>query len=370
MKRRKLAPQRIIIALILFFALMILPFAAAGCGEQITRMEDNQVKLQAMVAANARQLATISSQVHVSNADVQEGIQNLDQNDQSLATQVATVQDKQLELHATVTNGDRALGKRMVALEENQQLLQDGVAQVADVTQRTASDVTAVAREHATLHRMVQNNKQELAGNIAAVASNQKTIQTGVGQLQQADQKMTKQLVALASEQQTLHAMVESDNAQLSGQITSLATSQDQLDTRVGRLHELTETVMGRADGIAEGQAALHAATQNQTQSLAQRIAVVTENQENLQALVDRVSNTTTQTAGDVTVLTAGQADLHKTLGSNQKIVTGQVAAVIENQQSVQDAPGRDQQPSSKGGPNDGLARRIVIGTKRTASDR
>ena len=283
MKRREIAPQRIAVALILFFALMILPFAAAGCGEQMTRMEDNQVKLQAMVAANARQLATISSQIHVNNADLQEGIQNLDKNDQSLAVQVTAVQDKQAQLHNTITSGDQALGRRMVALEENQQLLQDGVAQVADITQRTAADVTAVAREHATLHRLVQNNKQELAKNIATVANNQKTTHTGIGHLQQAGQHMAEQLVTLANEQQTLHA-----------------------------------------------------ATQSQTQSLAERIAVVTQNQENLRALVNEVSNTTTQTAGDVTALTTSQADIHKTLGTNQKIVTGQVAAVIENQQSVQ----------------------------------
>ena len=283
MKRREIAPQQIAVALILFFALMILPFAAAGCGEQMTRMEDNQVKLQAMVAANARQLATISSQIHVNNADLQEGIQNLDQNDQSLAVQVTAVQDKQAQLHNTITSGDQALGRRMVALEENQQLLQDGVAQVADITQRTAADVTAVAREHATLHRLVQNNKQELAKNIATVANNQKTTHTGIGHLQQAGQHMAEQLVTLANEQQTLHA-----------------------------------------------------ATQSQTQSLAERIAVVTQNQENLRALVNEVSNTTTQTAGDVTALTTSQADIHKTLGTNQKIVTGQVAAVIENQQSVQ----------------------------------
>jgi len=336
MKRREIAPQRIAIALILFIPLMILPFAAAGCGEQMTRMEDNQVTLQAMVAANARQLATISSQIHVNNADLQEGMQDLDQNDQSLAVQVTTVQDKQAQLHNTITSGDQALGRRMVALEENQQLLQDGVVQVADVTQRTAADVAAVAKEHATLHRLVQNNKQELARNIATVANNQKTTQTGIGHLQQADRNMTEQLVTLANEQQTLHAMVESDNAELDNRIASLGAHQNQLDAQLGNLHTLTDKVMSRANGIAEGQTALHAAAQSQTQSLAERITVVTQNQENLRALVNEVSNTATQTAGNVTVLTTSQEDIHKTLGTNQKIVTGQVAAVIENQQSVQ----------------------------------
>lgn len=336
MEQRGHSPHRIAILLILLPTLALLPFAAAGCGEQMTRMEDNQVKLQAMVAANARQLATISSQIHANNSDLQNGIRRLDENDQSLAANVATVQDEQLQLHQAVNRGDQALNQRMASFEEQQRLLRDGVADVADVTQRTASNVTAIAREHATLHQMVQNSRQELAENIATVAGNQKTIQTGIAHLQQTDHQMTEQLVTLADGQQTLRNTIQDDNAQLTGQLASLSARHDELHTRVGALDELTNGVMNRTNDLAEGQAGLHAAMQSRTQSLAERIALVTRNQENLQALVDQVSNTATKTAGDVTALAVRQTDVQKTLGSNHKIVSGQMAAAIENQQSIQ----------------------------------
>ncbi|HOV78300.1 MAG TPA: hypothetical protein PLS24_09735, partial [Sedimentisphaerales bacterium] len=48
-------------------------FTASGCGEQLTRMEENQIKLQAMVAANARELATLSSQVHAGTLKIGQG---------------------------------------------------------------------------------------------------------------------------------------------------------------------------------------------------------------------------------------------------------------------------------------------------------
>jgi chromosome segregation ATPase len=340
MKQTGHSPRRIVILLILLPALAILLFAAAGCGEQMARMEDNQVKLQAMVAANARQLATISSQIHANNGDVQDGIRKLDENDQSLTADVATVQDKQAQLHKTVTSGDEALSRRMASLEENQALLRDGVAEVAGITQRTASNVTAIAKEHATLHRMVQSSKQELAQNIATVANNQKTIQTGIGHLQQTEQQMTEQLVTLADGQQTLRTAIRDDNAQLTGQLTSLATRHDELHNRVGKLDELANGVMHRTNDLAEGQTRLQTAMQSRTQSLAERIVLVTRNQENLQALVDRVANTATKTAGDVTALAAGQADVRKALDSNHKIVSGQMAAAIENQQNIQTSIG------------------------------
>jgi len=175
-------------------------------------MEENQIRLQAMVAANARQLATVSSQIYVNNNEAQESIQKLDRNDQDLATGISTVQNEQGTLRDAVTKGNQAIDKRMVALDENQRHLQDGVSQVASVTQRTAADVTAIAREHATLHQMVQSSRKELGESIAAVAANGDKIRTDIGQLQQADQSMAERLVALAASQDRIYNGLEGMN--------------------------------------------------------------------------------------------------------------------------------------------------------------
>lgn len=334
MKQREgFDPGRPVILTVFFLALMALPLGLAGCGKQITRMEDNQVKLQAMVAANARQLATLSSQLHANQGHMQESLQKLDQN---LTEKAAAVQNEQVRLHQALTSGNQTLNKRMTQLEENQQLLQDGVAQVASVTQRTASDVTAIAREHATLHRMVQNNKQELAANITTVADNQQKIQTGIGHLQQADLRMSEHLATMAGKQETLHKAIQDGNEQLAGRLTTLATVQTQIYDDFDGLRTLTQTVAEDVTGISRQQTVLCQTLNDRADTLAAKIAIVEQNQDNMQSLIDRVANTTSGTATDITAVANAQSAQRETLEANHRVIAGQLAAMSQNQQDVQ----------------------------------
>lgn len=282
-----------------------------GCDDRLARMEENQIRLQAMVAANARQLAMVSSQVYVNNNEVQDGIQKLDRNDQDLGTGIATVQNKQDVLHETVTTANQAVHKRMATLDENQRLLRDGVSQVAGVTQRTASDVTAIAREQATLHQMVQTGRQELGDNIATVAANQEKTRTDIGQLQQAEQRMADQLV-------------------------SLAAGQDRIYSGMDGLNKLVQVIANDVTGVSQGQAALHQAINEHRAAFAEKAAILEQNQRNMQTAVDGVAGETKRNNEGITALAAGQTAMQETLGANHKIVASQIAAVIENQQVLQ----------------------------------
>ncbi len=308
MKAKGHAIGRLIVSTISLGALAL---GITGCDNRLARMEENQIRLQAMVAANARQLATVSSQVYVNNNEVQEGIQKLDRNDQGLGTGIATVQNKQDVLHETVTSANQAMDKRMATLDENQRLLRDGVSQVAGVTQRTASDVTAVAREQATLHQMVQSGRQELGNSIAAVAANQEKTRTDIGQLQQAEQRMAEQLVALAA-------------------------SQDRIYSGLEGLNKFVQAVAKDVTGVSQGQTALHQTLNEHRAAFAEKSAILEQNQRNLQTAVDGIAGGTKTNTEGIAALAAGQTALQETLGANHKIVTGQVAAVIENQQGLQ----------------------------------
>jgi chromosome segregation ATPase len=302
---------RLIVSTVFLGTLAALVLGIAGCDDRMARMEENQIRLQAMVAANARQLATVSSQIYVNNNEVQESIGKLDRNDQDLATGISTVQNEQGTLREAVTKGNQAIDKRMVALDENQRRLQDGVGQVAGVTQRTAADVTAIAREHATLHQMVQSSRKELGESIAAVAANGEKIRTDIGQLQQADQSMTERLVALAA-------------------------SQDRIYNGLDGLNKFMQAVANDVTGLAQGQAALRQAVNEHTVAFTEKSAVLEQNQRNMQATADEIAGRTKKNTEGIAVLTADQTALQRTLSDNHKIVTGQVAAVIENQQNLQ----------------------------------
>jgi len=288
-----------------------LAFGVIGCDDRLARMEDNQGRLQAMVAANARQIAMVSSQLYVGNNEVQDGIQKLDRNDQDLGTGISTVQNGQDALHETVTIASKAMDKKMVTLDENQRLLRDGVSQVAGVTQRTASDVTAIAGEQATLHQMVQSGRRELGDSIATVAVNQEKTRTDIGQLQQADQRMADQLVALAASQDRIHSGLDS-------------------------LSKFMQVVARDVTGISQGQTALQQAINEHTVVFAEKSALLEQNQRNTQTAVDGIAADARKNTGDIAALAAGQTVMQQTLNTNHKIVAGQVAAVIQNQQGLQ----------------------------------
>jgi chromosome segregation ATPase len=273
-------------------------------------MEQNQVRLEAMVAANARQLATVSSQVYVNNNEVQENLQKLDRNDIDLAGGISTVQNQQGTLHDAVTTASQTLGQKMTSLDENQRHLQDGVAQVAGVTQKTAADVTAIAQEHATLHQMVQSSRKELGDGIAVVAANQDKTRTDIGQLQQRHQALADQLVALAA-------------------------SQDRIHSGLDGLNKLMQLVANDVTAVSQGQTALRQALDEHKAVFADKSAVLEQNQRNTQASVDGIAGQTKQNADGIAAVAVNQAALQQTLGANHQTLTGQVAAVIDNQQGL-----------------------------------
>jgi len=308
MKAKGHAIRRLIVSTVFLGAMALGIF---GCDDRLARMEENQIRLQAMVAANARQLATVSSQVYVNNNEVQEGIQKLDRNDQDLGTGISTVQNQQDALHGTVTSAHQATDKRMATLDENQRLLRDGVSQVAGVTQQTASDVTAIAREHATLHQMVQNSRRELGESIAAVAVTQEKTRTDIGQLQQADQRMAEQLVALAA-------------------------GQDRIYSGLDGLDKFMRLVANDVTGISQGQAALQQTLNEHRATFAEKSAILEQNQRTTQTALDGVASQTKRNTEGIAAVAAGQTATQQALGANHKIVAGQIAAVIENQQGLQ----------------------------------
>jgi len=292
-------------------------FALTGC-EQWARMEENQVKLQAMVAANARQLAAISSQVHVGQAKLTESIGQVDEGTREVAAEVRSVQNEQVQLRDTVVSANERLDGRMTELGRNQDSLENGVAQVADVTQRTAADVTALARENVTLQQVVRANQQELTGSIGAVAGSQQHIQTGISHLQQSNERLAGSVTAVADQQNKLHQALQDNDSRMTDQLTALAGGHGQIHT-----------------DIADGQSALQESLGANHQELTGRLASLTQAQQGLQVGVDTLNSKADSAAAELAVATSS---LHESLRTNQEVLTSQMAASLQNQQGLQTA--------------------------------
>jgi len=293
---------------ILFVALLATALTTSGCGKQMARMETNQVRLQAMIMANARQLATVSSQVHAGHTEVNQTLAQIDQKADGINAEVLTVQNKQTQLRETIVAGNKQINRKTAQLEANQAHLKDGVAQVGNIAQSTNVAVGAVAKDQATLHRMVQSNKQELADSLTAVAQNQQRTHTGIDQLQEADRSLASQITGVSQQQEAMQKYARDSNRQVVDHLTALGNEQT----------------------------ALHNSFQNNTQTLADKLAILEQHQFDVQSIIDRVANTTTKTAGDITTLTATQSAMRQTQGTHYENLTGQLAGVARDQGALQ----------------------------------
>jgi chromosome segregation ATPase len=299
---------RPVIMAILLTTLLAVTLATGGCGKQMARMEDNQVKLQAMVMANARQLATVSSQVHTGQSELNRTLAKIDEKADGINSEVLTVQNTQTQLRETMVNGNRQINRKIAQLESNQAFLKDGVAQVANIAQNTNVAVGAVAKDQATLHRMVQSHKLELDDSIAAVAKSQQRTHTGIDQLQAADRSLAGQISGVADQQDVLQRLAQDNTQQLVGHLTTLGTEQT----------------------------AMHNSLKNGTQTLADKLAILEHTQLDIQSVIDRVANTTNTTADDITNLAATQSEMQQTQGVRYENLTGQLATAAQNQRSLQ----------------------------------
>lgn len=307
--------------LCIFFCLMaVVLFGVCGCGEQLTRMEENQIKLQAMVAANAREIATLSSQVHTGAAEISQSIQNVDAKAQGIAADVQTVQSDQKQLHETVVAGHQGLDAKATALQEGQQTLQTGVTNVNEVAQRTASDLTTLARQHTQLGETVQANQREVNDHFAVVVSNQGGIQTGIANLSEADQGLARDIAAVSGKQDATTASMQTAAEAINEKLAVL--DQNQQDRHQASLA-----------AVAAAQASMQESLNGNHEQVAGRLASLAESQQGLQASVDTLDGKVARMSEDA----AGAASaMRQTVGVNHDTVMGQVAAMAAAQQNLQ----------------------------------
>lgn len=363
----------------LIFILLAALLTITGCSDQMAKMEADHLQLQAMVAANARQLATLSSQVDATKGQVNQRLAQVEESAGNINTKVLAVQSQQARLQDAMARSETRLAKELTQVQDNQRLINDGIGQIASISQKTNTAVVAVARDQAVLHELVDANKRELAGQITTVAKNQEQTQAGITSLQQMDREMADRvaavsqkqdaltrlttdnhrqvsdrfavvaqnqqqthtalsglqendaalaakLTAVSQEQQALQRLATSHHDALNDQLTALSASQARLHNDVGNLQSLTQAV-------ATEQSALRETLKSTGNTVAAKLAIVEQNQLDIQSLIDLVANTANTMNSEVTSLAATQSAMQKRQQSNHEALTNQLTAVTENQQ-------------------------------------
>src|SRR4030042_2277415 len=114
-ERKEFNKRAFVAGAVLAVLVAVVGLSLAGCGKQMARIEENQLKVQALVELNAQQIGDVARRI-----------------------------------------------------EENQQALENAIGNVRDSAQKLASDLASVAGEHTKLQKMVQDNNRQIADKIAA----------------------------------------------------------------------------------------------------------------------------------------------------------------------------------------------------------
>ncbi len=187
--------------------------------------------------------------------------------------------------------------------------------QVADMVQTTNTSVGAIAREHATLHRMVQTNKQELADKITAVTHTQ----------------------------QVMQGLIQGNNEQLVRRLTTLAAGQGRFHADLDNLHNLTQGIAAEVGTVAKEQTSIHGTLRVQASTLAEKIAVVQQGQQDMQSIIDQVANTASgiadgvgALAAGVTSVSAGLRTLDETVRTDNQDLLARATRLAESEQAIE----------------------------------
>lgn len=326
--------------LALILILISAPLALVGCSDQMAKMEANQLELEAMIAANARQIATVSSQIHNSQSTLDERLSKLDANTEAINTQVASIQDQQNRLQGALVSSERHLTSQLSQLEENQAQLRSGVAQVADISQKTNSAVSAVARDQATLHNVVQGHKRELDKRITAVAKSQEETHAGIAKLSQADSDLGDRIAAVSQKQDTLQRLATDNYNQLAGQV---ANNLKETQAGIADLQRSDKGLAGQITAVSQEQQALREMATDNHANLTSHIASVAQNQERTQAGIARLQQTDEKLTGQIAAVSTEQQSLRELTTTNQQQLTDQIAKVAGDQEALRELTASNQ---------------------------
>ena len=162
-----------ILRTVMVMAITAIGFGLAGCGEEMAKIEEEQLKVQAMAEANAQQIAAIETQIKQNQQELRVGIEQVQNDIRKIAVDTATVSEEHLELQQSVQNSNQQTTNKIVKLEQSRNELQAGIEEVRDNTQSAAADMSAdianVKDEQARLYETVQSNNQQFTNNVAVI---------------------------------------------------------------------------------------------------------------------------------------------------------------------------------------------------------
>ena len=213
--------KRPVIKAILIMVITAIGFSLAGCGEEMAKIEEKQINLQAMTEANAQEIAALGACIEKNQQELRAGLEEVQKNIRKVAANTAAVSAEQVKLQKAAQNSSRQTTNKIALLEQNQNELQAGIEEVRDNTQNVAADMTAditnVKYEQTRLSETVQSNSRQFTSNVAVIEQNQQQWQGKIDDLQGNIQDVTVKISTLGDDLLKLQEVLQSNIRELVG---------------------------------------------------------------------------------------------------------------------------------------------------------
>ena len=277
-----------------------------GCGKQMARIEESQLKLQTMVEANAQQIAAIVDYTKQNQHQLQTAvaaIKDVQSGTKKVSADIINLENEQLALQEMVQNNNRQLDDNVAAIEQNQKQLQARIGDIQNGTKKVAADIITLGNEQITLQEMVQSNSRQLTDNAAAIEQNQQQLQARIGDVQNGTKKVDADIIALGNEQITLQEMVQSNSRQLADNAAAIEQNQQQLQARIGDVQNGTKKVDADIIALGNEQITLQEMVQSNSRQLADNAAAIEQKQYERQGRIEGVQKNIQKLANSINVL-------------------------------------------------------------------
>jgi chromosome segregation ATPase len=184
--------------------IIAISLSLAGCNDQMARIEESQLELQAMVEANAERMALIASNLEQSwgllaenQHELEIRVENVQNGTQDVAADMAAVADEQGKIYEMMQSNNQQLSNEITVIGQNQHELHALIGTVQNDTQTLTSTVASVTDEQIRLHQTVQENSRQMADMVAAIEQNQQQWQNTINSIQENVQRLTVSIDAL-----------------------------------------------------------------------------------------------------------------------------------------------------------------------------
>lgn len=308
------------IALILVLTAGLL---AGGCGNNMARMEENQLRLQALVEMNAHQIGKVAQQIEANQENLHEAIESVRSNTENLAGDIASVVSEHVKLQKSIRAGDAQITAKITGIEDKQ-------ANLHSLTLASAADIDTLGSRHTQLEERVKSGSETLAMKITAMETDQERLQIEIENAQAGTERVFASLEALADAYTNIEDAAKNDSERTAGRISAINQNQLKQQNEIDSVGSNVRQMAAEMAAIGENLLKLQEVLQNDTRNLADVVEIIGKGQIDFKGKIEKDF---LELAGSIGVIEQNQAELAQqaaNMQTNTQNMINDLAAALD----------------------------------------